>query len=145
MNLRWLLGNYSDPKYRLPRTVWWPLCWEAHENHLSTSRFVVWTVGFVIAPVLAYIGLGVPYIHDLIGFAGEPDEHWFSLIQIMVFSWIWSAWIYRALYVKPVRRAMRDRGYDLCVSCGYDLKGIESPQCPECGAQREPMPDPDDR
>lgn len=42
----------------------------------------------------------------------------------------------------PTRRALRaelcDRGVPLCVSCGYDLRGLRSPRCPECGAGFDP-------
>ena len=47
--------------------------------------------------------------------------------------------MYRSLYVRPVRRAMRDAGYDLCIHCGYELRGLDTSigRCPECGAERE--------
>lgn len=38
---------------------------------------------------------------------------------------------------KPTRRFLREylnqRGYSLCVHCGYDLRGQTTPRCPECG------------
>jgi hypothetical protein len=36
-------------------------------------------------------------------------------------------------------RAMRRRGYELCTTCGYWLKGLSDDveRCPECGAVRE--------
>ena len=40
--------------------------------------------------------------------------------------------------------AMRSRGYDLCTSCGYWLKGLadDAGRCPECGGKREPVAEP---
>jgi hypothetical protein len=39
-------------------------------------------------------------------------------------------------------RATRRHGHEVCVRCGYWLKGLgeEIDRCPECGARREPMP-----
>jgi hypothetical protein len=47
----------------------------------------------------------------------------------------------RAVFPPFVRRAARQQGYDVCVRCGYWLRGLgnEVRQCPECGAKREPM------
>ncbi len=49
--------------------------------------------------------------------------------------------MYRSLYVQPIRKAMRDVGYDLCLGCGYELRGLGSDIrcCPECGAERESL------
>ena len=46
-------------------------------------------------------------------------------------------WVYR----KEIRLAMQRLGYELCVECGYWLKGIPDgqPRCPECGAQRRTL------
>lgn len=38
-----------------------------------------------------------------------------------------------------LRRRLHAEGVPVCVPCGYDLRGIESTQCPECGAQFEPI------
>jgi hypothetical protein len=32
-----------------------------------------------------------------------------------------------------LRKEMSARGYKVCMGCGYNLRGLESPQCPECG------------
>lgn len=42
----------------------------------------------------------------------------------------------------PVRRALRvelcKRGVPVCVPCGYDLRGLQTRRCPECGAAFDP-------
>jgi hypothetical protein len=50
--------------------------------------------------------------------------------------------MYRSMYVKPIRMVMREKGYDLCLECGYNLRGLggEIQRCPECGALRESRP-----
>lgn len=49
--------------------------------------------------------------------------------------------ILRPRYRYHLRRLCRERGYEVCVKCGYWLRGLGDgvKQCPECGAEREPM------
>ena len=56
---------------------------------------------------------------------------------------MWIAWVYGHLYVEPMRLTMRAHGYDLCVGCGYDLRGLgpDVGCCPECGHERDVLPD----
>ena len=53
-------------------------------------------------------------------------------------------WIARRRSRRAFLCAVRDLGYDLCTHCGYWLRELDDSvkQCPECGAQREPMPVP---
>ena len=48
----------------------------------------------------------------------------------------------RSRFAPCVFRATRQIGYDVCPRCGYWLRGLndETGSCPECGAEREPMP-----
>jgi hypothetical protein len=49
------------------------------------------------------------------------------------------AWYARAHLGTLYRRELRERGYDICVNCGYWLRGLghEVTCCPECGAARD--------
>jgi hypothetical protein len=52
-------------------------------------------------------------------------------------------WLFTRLRATPfIYRALREAGYDVCLRCGYWLRGLgdDVTVCPECGAQREPMP-----
>lgn len=44
---------------------------------------------------------------------------------------------FQYLYRKPIQLALRkllnDRGTPICMECGYDLRGLPEPRCPECG------------
>lgn len=44
-------------------------------------------------------------------------------------------------YKRPTRMALRDLGYEICVRCGYWLRGLadDVKRCPECGAARQAM------
>lgn len=61
------------------------------------------------------------------------------LWMLVALLFVEPAWAYyRGHYVKK-RRAKRH----LCTSCGYELRGIESDRCPECGTSiNEPGPAP---
>lgn len=47
----------------------------------------------------------------------------------------------RNTWIVEARQAVRDLGRDVCVRCGYWLRGLadEVSVCPECGTDREPM------
>jgi len=49
----------------------------------------------------------------------------------------------RRPWIIAARHAVRDIGRDVCVRCGYWLRGLadDVPACPECGMKRESMPD----
>lgn len=49
-------------------------------------------------------------------------------------TWFTDHWHRQALR-RLIRLEMLDRGYAICVDCGYDLRGQQEPRCPECGAQ----------
>jgi DNA-directed RNA polymerase subunit RPC12/RpoP len=48
----------------------------------------------------------------------------------------------RYRFAPCVYRATRKHGYDVCVKCGYWLRGLgdDIERCPECGTRRETMP-----
>lgn len=48
--------------------------------------------------------------------------------------------VFWRMYVRHMRRALGEMGYEVCLSCGYWLRGLDEDidRCPECGRQREP-------
>ena len=96
----------------------------------------------IAVPVgLAFV-YGIPAVLGWLGLAGQSPAHTMALAIVCFLVWPYSAWVYRTMYIKPVRRAMRDHGYVLCIECGYELRGLgdETERCPECGSPREAMP-----
>ena len=81
-----------------------------------------------------------------LGYGTSTSAWGVATVVIVALIWPWSAWMYRSIYIKPVRRAMRETGYDLCIQCGYELTGLagDADRCPECGAAREASPETDD-
>lgn len=139
MNLRWLIGNFADPQYDLSFREQMRLSTVAHKNHLSTGMWLAWTVLVIALPFL----LAMKYVYDplvaMAGYGGRSTLYWIGwLLAILVVFWPWCAWMYRSLYIKPMRRAMRDAGWNLCIHCGYELRDLpdSTTNCPECGRPR---------
>jgi len=51
----------------------------------------------------------------------------------------------RPRYQHHLRGVVRQRGHEICLNCGYWLEGLGSDidHCPECGAKRQPLRDPE--
>ena len=142
MNLRWLLGNFTDRQYKLSRRDQHRLSMAAHKKYLSWRRFWGYSLVVIAVPIGFAYRFGIPAALDWLGLTGQTSAHTWAFAVVSLLVWPYSAWAYRALYIKPVRRAMRDHGYDLCIGCGYELRGLSDDveRCPECGSPREPMP-----
>ena len=140
MNLRWLLGNFADPQYKLSPAEQRELSRLAHERHVSGVRFALWTLLVVVAPTLILIKFALPVTLSWLGLSGRNVPYIIGAAVIVLLFWPWSAWAYRRLYVKPMRLAMREQGHDVCVECGYLLTGLDdrAGACPECGGSLEP-------
>ena len=143
MNLRWLCGNFADPQYKLSRKEQMRLSTCAHKKHLSTWKWLLWSVVVIALPFV----LVMKFVYDpLMGKAGYNQHtvtYWLGcLMMIGLVFWPWSAWMYRTLYIKPLRRAMREAGWDLCLECGYELRALPADvsKCPECGLPRPSHP-----
>jgi len=141
MNLRWLFGNFTDPQYELSRREQHRLSMAAHKKYVSWYRFWGYSILVIAVPFGLALIYGIPAVLNWLGLAGQSRAHTVALAIVCLLVWPYSAWVYRSLYIKPVRRAMRDHGYVLCIDCGYELRGLgdEVERCPECGSPREAM------
>lgn len=54
----------------------------------------------------------------------------FGVVAYSMLVWRW--------YTLPMRQALNELGYNVCVRCGYWLRDLDpdTPSCPECGAPR---------
>ena len=142
MNLRWLLGNFTDRQYKLSRRDQHRLSMAAHKKYLSWRRFWGYSLVVIAVPIGLAYRFGIPAALGWLGLTGQTSAHTWAFAVVSLLVWPYSAWAYRTLYIKPVRRAMRDHGYDLCIVCGYEWRGLgdQVERCPECGSWREAMP-----
>ncbi|MBI4717021.1 MAG: hypothetical protein HY763_04395 [Planctomycetes bacterium] len=44
-------------------------------------------------------------------------------------------WVGRKEFRRSLRQQLVDRGFPICIKCGYDLRGQHRPRCPECGTE----------
>ncbi len=101
-------------------------------------------IGVQMAPVLIWGVVWRNAVPLLIGPTGPVNHMWLILVLTML---VWFAaqivttvWVLRNIYGPHLRRAMRDVGWEVCIKCGYSLRGLEDvKRCPECGAKRMPM------
>ncbi len=144
MNLRWLVFDYVDPELTLSRDERRAVRRAARRSVTLTRRSLLICV-FIILPLLAF------YIWGVVHYGGRyltdvwPVANTFIRVALVYAAlWTVAAWLGRTMYRPFVLRAVRERGYDVCLHCGYWLRGLEddekSSHCPECGARRAPWP-----
>jgi hypothetical protein len=136
--MRWLLGNFADPQYELTQREQWRVTKIAHESYLSPARLWGSTIAFIVGGCLLYGTTSGPLSGLLVSW-GVPFGAILGIAIPCLVVILGSAWLYRFIYRTPVRRAMRELGYDICIGCGYRLEGLgnEHSICPECGTERE--------
>lgn len=139
MNLRWLIGNFTDPQYNLPFRQQLKLSGQAHDKHLPAGRFWAFLFLAILAPIALAIKFAIPVILQWLDYEKNTAAHTWAYLTSGFIAYIYSMWMFRILYIKPIRLAMKEQGYDLCINCGYELKGltVDIDLCPECGTDRK--------
>jgi len=143
MSLRWLLFDYVDPE--LPIT--------AQERKLVRKRSMNKAGGMTPAPGVSrgvmIVAALVPATCMLISmgifmtyFRGSYIGIAIALAIQIALSWLFLAYLGRFTWRPLVCAELRRMGHDVCLHCGYWLRGLNDDvkQCPECGAQREGLP-----
>lgn len=59
-------------------------------------------------------------------------------LSVAIVSIVLGHWLLWSIWSRSFRRALREIGRDVCVECGYWLRGLDNhvTRCPECGAGR---------
>lgn len=136
--MRWLIQNYFDPQVKLDRKQSWAAYRRANEFFCLNRRHVRTYLVVTLAPVvilLLWVFVGQEVIvrpNRTIRFLYGP--------AVLLATYLSHAYVLRHVYAPHVRRAVREFGYDLCLKCGYWLRGLDDDitRCPECGSPRLP-------
>ncbi len=71
-----------------------------------------------------------------------PDAGFPLAVPVNVVLGVGGTFVLSRLWRRRTRRHLRTelvtRGVPVCVPCGYDLRGLPEPRCPECGAAFDP-------
>lgn len=57
---------------------------------------------------------------------------WFALADLLMLALVWMAAVGTVVWIRDTRKAF-PRDPSVCGSCGYDITGITTSVCPECG------------
>ncbi len=140
-SIQWMIRRYTSADVQLSADETKLL--EQRCNELATAhqaRFWIIIVLTAITSALAAFAGGRllgPSVASLTGLDAKWCRAGTAIIFALVSICIWMA-IYTLMYVRPLRRALCELGYHVCVRCGYWLRGLDESitQCPECGTGR---------
>lgn len=146
MNLRWLLFDYADPAlpisfWKRQKIVWRPIPIWKMPKKLRQGRILCSIL--IVTPFLP-----APYFFDVFGQLLSNFSLWNEILIVsflfIIVSWVWGCVIYGLTSRPEHYYRIRLEGFDVCLSCGYWLRGLDETikSCPECGAKREAMPIP---
>ncbi len=127
---------HLDPDFPISRQEYFDLIQAVGRSdpHHSGTAMLSWAV-IVCLLVLVFVQQ-----HALLA-----ANRWLGIAFIVVALVIVGLIASRLMSAKTarlVRAELRRRGHEICVGCGYWLRGLGADvlNCPECGAAREPMP-----
>ncbi len=146
MNLRWLLFDYEDPHlplsfWKRQKVIWRRVPLRTLPSSMRRGRFV-YAFGIMLPGVVFYSLFNLDVAGSDLFSSGVG-----LFVALLLFAptlWIWGCLLY-GLFSRPEHYyRIRLEGFDICLKCGYWLRGLgdEITYCPECGTKREPMPEP---
>lgn len=141
MNLRWLLFDYADPD--LPLSFW-------KRAKLAWRRVPLRTLPSSMrremrrGRIIGICGLMLPVVvfNSVLDLFSSGVGLFVLLLVFAPTLWIWGCLLYGLVSRPEHYHRIRLEGFDVCLKCGYWLRGLgdEITNCPECGAEREPKP-----
>ena len=102
---------------------------------ILTSVIVAWIMRswIVLGGMIALFAGGTTIVWKVYGAA--PGTGWANNLAAMAFMWAWNPLLFALLMFIAVRARLDAWPTHACQSCGYDLRGIKTGVCPECGAE----------
>ena len=108
----------------------------------ASARRTLWRSAFrPVSDSWAYrASIILPYTGCLFALLVGPRivDIWIVVVVaafLMTLSYPAALWPVRRRITHNLRRILNERGLPTCLKCGYDLTGIESGVCPECGTK----------
>ncbi len=138
--MSWIWPEYINPGLRLDRRQRkkihrdaWKLWWA---NKRNIAMYLALPAFYLLAVFFASDVGG--WLASSIGVGGRIDRLFRASAPVLLFVLCLvagGAILQRYRFAPCVYRAMREHGYDICVKCGYWLRGLpdDSHRCPECG------------
>lgn len=134
MNLRWLWLDHVPESIRLSREERRRLraLFRSEFPLPIKTQFVAFVVG---SPIV--IGWFALYI-----WLARSFPIVFNCFTFWVGFWLSVTFVNHLFSRRHTYFGLTRIGYDVCIECGYWLRGLgdDVKHCPECGAKREPMP-----
>jgi predicted RNA-binding Zn-ribbon protein involved in translation (DUF1610 family) len=139
MKLNWLLFQYTPTDLKLTRAEKRQAFARTWRNYRSTPGSLL--TSFITASLLGLMWGAAPF------FLFDPDfvgSFYPAILSVYPFLFVLISWPILAfagkwIYGRAHRKALADMGYDVCIECGYWLRGLPASEtrCPECGAARQ--------
>ncbi len=127
MNLRWLLGNFTDRQYKLSRRDQHRLSMAAHKKYLSWRRFWGYSLVVIAVPIGLAYRFGIPAALDWLGLTGQTSAHTWAFAVVSLLVWPYSAWAYRTLYI--------NRSAGRCAIMGTICASFAATNCADWGTR----------
>ena len=152
MNFRWLLFDYADPELKLSfrqrmKIQFRRVPFRELPRSIIRRRF---KGGLIIALPLMAMPLLVMYLGfqitiKQVAMNQEVGLWLFPAMMALLIpaNWIWISLVGGLIFRREYYYRMRLEGFDVCLSCGYWLRGLDESikVCPECGAMRNTLND----
>ena len=111
--------------------IYWMLLWA------RSVRWRAWRIGAIIGLTFGAIVVGAAVGALVVVAVSGPDASFGIFVGTVVAPLLWltgSIFIWRETAAERVQRVAGSRDAVVCPTCGYNLTGLTSTRCPECGA-----------
>lgn len=121
---------------RYPEFVYWLFPELRHFHTLTDAgrayRRAAWRSGYALAFIVLVLAVFVIPFQRYYMRVGELQS-WITIVLVGGVP-IWVTFVFRRRMRTSLRRELALYGHPICVRCGYDVRGLTEPRCPECGA-----------
>lgn len=143
--IRWLGYPTADPRLHraMPGSARRALRRRALVACAWWDRLLIVVFGVIfLAPfvIVVYLAACLQFgLHESLWATGEWVFYVFFVAWAATFVGAWAG--LGRVYGRPLRRALRQEGYEVCIRCGHWLRDLSDREqrCPVCGAPREAM------